>query len=288
MSRVKRNLIITFSIIGVFVVLMIVFGVLFNVKKINVEIIESGSHVEAYAFEKEEIIKTSGVKAGENIVFRNYGIARDQLEKEYPYGKFTIVRTFPSTITIYIQERKPVFKVLNKRGEFEFYDEELKCVDIQTPSNLSSYGLDKVSTLSGADLDLCGEMGLFIDDPSFAKKLTSIIDGVYGAGETDISVMSDIIIDYDNVNKFELITLKWRAISAEKDNAGTFIIQGSSFIEDKIFYAVDIYLKEIREKAFYKSQLENVKITVLRNFNSEDKNIDYESSKKIIVSPRET
>ena len=238
MSRVKRNLIITFSIIGVFVVLMIVFGVLFNVKTINVEVIESGNRIESFANEKDEIVKSSGIKMGENIVFRNYSTAKYNLEKEYPYGKFTIVRTFPSTITIYIQERKPVFKVLNERGEFEFYDEELKCVDIQTEVNLASQGLDKVPTVYGVDLELCGTAGKFISNKDFATKLTSIIDGVYGAGETDISVMSDIIIGYDNVNKFEFITLKWRARQEDKDNAGTFIIQGSSYIKEKIAYAV--------------------------------------------------
>lgn len=280
MSKTKRNLIIIFSVIGVFIALMIVFGVLFNVRTINVEVIESGTHVEAYTLEKDEVVKNSGIKMGENIIFKDFNVSKSKLEKQYPYGEFKIVRTFPSTVTIYIYERRPVFKVLNSEGLYEIYDEGLKCVDLQAAANLADFGLDKVPTLSGVELNLCGEVGLFIKNDSLAKKLTSIIDGIYGAGKTDITVMSDIILGYDDVNKFETITLKWRATQEGKDNAGTFIIQGSSFVKEKIAYAVYVYLSQISQDSFYITKLDQVKLTVLRNFNPNDS-----TTKIVIVSP---
>ncbi|MBQ7466502.1 MAG: FtsQ-type POTRA domain-containing protein [Clostridia bacterium] len=280
MSRVKRNLIITFSIIGVFVLLMVVFGTLFNVRTVNVEIVESGAHVEAYVLDKDEVVKNSGIKAGENIVFRNYGQAEDKLEKHYPYGEFKIVRTFPSTVTIYVYERKPVFKVLNDEGFYEVYDEQLKCVDVQAEANLADFGLDRLPTVSGIKLELCGEVGEFINNKVFANKLTAIIDGIYAVGETDISVMSDIILGYDDINKFEYITLKWRAVQEGKDNAGTFIIQGASFVKEKIAYAVHVYLSQISQDSFYITRLDEVTVKVLRNFNPNDS-----TTKIVIVSP---
>ena len=123
MSKTKRNLIIIGCIVGVFILLMILFGTLFSLKTITVDYATSTNMVQAY--KEADIISKSGLKKGKNIVFADYDASEAVLEKEFSYAKFNIVKVFPNTAIIYVYERTPVFRVLNG-DSWSIYDEELK------------------------------------------------------------------------------------------------------------------------------------------------------------------
>ncbi len=229
MSTRAKKLTIAFSIIGALVVLMIVFGVLFSLRTINVDLRTSGSHIESY--EKEQIIKDSGIKKGKSIIFSNYKAAAAKLEKSYPYGKFKIVRTFPNKVTIYVSEREKVFRVADDQGMWHIYDEDLKCLEVVPNANLSLGSNDLVPTLTGSDLENVRE-GEFASNKNLAKKITAIIDGVYGAGETPLNIMSDITLGYDEVNQFAVCTLTVRATGVKIE------VQGEDGFAEKLAFAV--------------------------------------------------
>lgn len=267
MTKTKRKLIITFSIIAVVAILIVVFSALFSIKKINVEFVTDVNKVAAYT--EEEIVAKSKISKGKSIIFTNTEKCINSLEKSFPYAKFKIVRTFPSTMTVYVYERTPVFKMKNNEQYFEIYDEYLKCLDIVAESSLEENDLANVPTLSGVDVDLCGEEGKFIDNKNLQSKITTIVDGVYGAHKTEIGIMSDIVMGYDSVNGFDVLTLKVRSTQEGKDNAGTIIIQGSSFLKEKIATAVHTYIS-ISDEEEYRTTLDTLVIKILNNFNPND------------------
>lgn len=267
MTKTKRKLIITFSIIAVVAILIVVFSALFSIKKINVEFVTDVNKVAAYT--EEEIVAKSKISKGKSIIFTNTEKCINSLEKSFPYAKFKIVRTFPSTMTVYVYERTPVFKMKNNEQYFEIYDEYLKCLDIVAESSLEENDLANVPTLSGVDVDLCGEEGKFIDNKNLQSKITTIVDGVYGAHKTEMGIMSDIVMGYDSVNGFDVLTLKVRSTQEGKDNAGTIIIQGSSFLKEKIATAVHTYIS-ISDEEEYRTTLDTLVIKILNNFNPND------------------
>ena len=262
MSKRKRNLIIIFSIIGVFIVLMIVFGVLFSVRKINVDFATDVNRVEAYS--EDDIISESGIKKGSNIVFSNYSKAEAKLEKEFPYARFEIVRTFPNRVTIYVYERTPVIRVLSEDGMWHIYDENLKCLEIVSPILIEENGNNLIPVYHGKNLTLATSEGEFIDNAEFSSKLTTIVDGVYGAGETPITVMSDITLGYDDILGLEILTMKLQGTGT------TIVIQGSSYQKEKIAYAVYVYLSDVSSNPAYAGKLENITIEVFDSFNPDD------------------
>lgn len=267
MTKTKRKLIITFSIITVVAVLIVVFSALFSIKKINVEFVTDVNRTAVYT--QEEIVKKSKISKGKSIIFTNTENCVKSLEKEFPYAKFKIIRTFPSTMTVYVYERTPAFKMKNKEEYFEIYDEYLKCLDIVAESSLEENNLVNVPTLSGVQVDLCGEEGKFIDNKNLQSKITTIIDGVYGAHKTDIGIMSDIIMEYNSDLGFDVLTLKVRSSQEGKDNAGTIIIQGSQYLKEKIATAVHQYLM-IHDEEEYRTTLDTLVIKILNNFNPND------------------
>lgn len=263
MSKLKKNLIIIFSIIGALVVFMIVFGTLFSLREINIAYTTSLDKVAGY--EKQEIINQSSIKKGTNLVFASFDSNEAKLEKKFPFAKFNIVRSFPNKVTIYISERTPVFRVKAPNGMWHIYDEELKCLAIVEESNLSFLKLD-VTTINGVTLNLAEMEGEKMIDTSFSQKLTTIIDGVYGAYKTPISIMSDITFDrIEDLGTLKLV-FKIRATDG-KDNAGTLVVLGESYLKEKIAYITYTYLDKVSQSNEYVNKLDKVTLTILSNFN---------------------
>ncbi len=272
MTKTKKKLIISFTIIGTIAMLLVLFFCLFSIKSIYVEFVSEPNFISAYT--TDNIKSSCKIKKGKNIMFASTGKSIDALEKQFPFASFQIVRTFPSTMTIYVYERKPVFKVLNEQENYEIYDEDLKCLAIFPENNLAENGLDKVPTLTGSNLALCGKEGQFANDEKLKSKLTEIIDGIYGAEQSDICVMSDIIFGFDSTNNFNVLTMKFRTNQEGKDTAGVIEIQGSAYIKEKIFYAMTLYI-QISDKQQYRTKLDKLKITALQNFNPNNASTRY-------------
>lgn len=264
MAKTKKKLIITFSIVGIVLVLTVLFLTLFSIKKVNVEFLSDQVNTKNY--EAETIKSQSKIKKGKNIVFFDTEESLNSLEKEFPYASFQIVRTFPSTLTVYVYERTPVFKVLNNEDYFEVYDEDLKCLEIVASENLKEQGLDKIPTLHSSDIKLCGEEGSFISDKKLKSKITEIIDGVFASEKTEIGVMSDITFGFNENLGVSELTLTVRSSQEGKENAGTIYIQGTAFVKEKIFFAMTVY-NQISDMETYKTKLDKLTIKAIQTFN---------------------
>ena len=255
MSKTKKNLIIIGSIVGAFVLLMILFGTLFSLRTISVDYATGINRVEAYTI--EEIVKESKIKKGKNIVFADYDKNEKYLEKAFPYARFNIVRVFPSKVIIHVYERTPAFRVMNEDGFWHIYDETLKCLEVVANANIEENDIDKVPVFNGFDLDFNEQEGDKKQNKELAEKIDAILDGVYGVEETPISVMSDISIGFDEINNFEELTLEIAS------SGTTIVIQGSSFLREKIAYAVYIYLSETSSDPKYATILDKIQIKIL-------------------------
>lgn len=264
MTKTKKKLIITFSIVGIVLVLTALFLVLFSIKKVNVEFLSD--QVNTRDYEVESIKSHSKIKKGRNIVFFDTEKSLNSLEKEFPYASFQIVRTFPSTLTVYVYERTPAFKVLNEEGYFEVYDEDLKCLEIVASENLEEQGLGNVPTLNGSNIKLSGEEGCFVSDKKLKSKIGEIIDGVFASEKTQISVMSDITFGFNETLGVSEITLTLRPKESGKENSGTIYIQGTTFVKEKIFFAMTVY-NQISDKETYRPKLDKLTIKAIQTFN---------------------
>lgn len=258
MSKTKKNLIIIGSIVGAFVLLMILFGTLFSLRTISVDYATGINRVEAYTI--EEIVKESKIKKGKNIVFTDFDKNEKYLEKAFPYARFNIVRVFPSKVIIHVYERTPVFRVMSEDGFWHIYDETLKCLEVIANANIEENDIDKVPVLNGFDLDFNEQEGEKKQNKELAEKIDAILDGVYGAEGTPISVMSDITVGFDSTNNFNVTTLKVAS------SGTTIVIQGSDFLKEKIAYAVYTYLRYTSSDPNYATILDKVQITILNNF----------------------
>lgn len=264
MTKTKRKLIISFSIVGIVLSFIAMFLLLFSIKRINVEFVSFQNRTSSY--QEADIQEDCTLKKGRNIIFANTKKAISTLESKYPYAEFQISRTFPSTMTVYVYEREPVFKIKNQEEYYEIYDEDLKCLEIVAENNLADHGLENVPTLFGSNLELCSEEGKFASNSKLKSKITDIIDGIYGAEKTSISIMSDITFDYDEILGFETLTLTVRTTQEDKKNAGTIVIQGSAYVKEKLFYAMSLYI-QISDQEKYRTSLDGLKIEALVNFN---------------------
>ena len=273
MTKTKRNLIIIGSIVGVFVVLMIVFGALLSLKKVQVDFRSLAFETE-FNYTKEEIIQTADLKKGKSIVLLDTDKAKSKLEKEFPYAEFKLVRTFPNRITIYVYIREAVFKVQNKNSSFEIYDRDFKCLEIVDYMNLNE-DHKNIPTLQGVDLTLAGEEGLFMKEPEFQEKMATIADGVYGVGGTNINgLMTDIVFTYDNEKGCDILTLTL------KSKAKIIIQDTTKNLFNKVADATMVYVIDVSQDEYYVTLLEQVTITLLRNYDSTNQNLN-----KIIIYP---
>lgn len=263
MTKTKKKLIVSFSIVGIVLMLIVLFLVLFSIKQVNVEFLSVQNNTKYYSV--QDIKSSSKIKKGKNIVFFNKEKSIKALEKKFPYASFQIVRTFPSTLTVYVFERTPAFKVLGEDDYFEVYDEDLKCLEIVAKENVKDQGLENVPTLKGSNLKLCKEEGKFANNSKLKAKIGEIIDGVYASERTEISVMSDITFGKNELGVDE-ITLTVRADQEGKENAGTIYIQGNAYVKEKIFYAMTVY-NQISDKQEYKTKLDKLTIKAIQTFN---------------------
>lgn len=277
MTKAKKRLIIICSIIGTFIVLGVLFGVLFSVQRISVDFATNVNRFDTSAEFKSKVVKASQLEKGKSIIFTNFDKVEKRLEKAIPYGKFHIVRTFPNKVIIYVYERKPVFRIQDSNGDWQIYDESLKLLQIVANANLEDEfnNLPIPPAISGVDLNLCTKEGNRMREPDFKKKYSAILDGVYGAHESPINIMSHIVFSYDEIIDKQVITFTLA-------NSGTkIVVQGTDYFEEKIAYGLHIYLSSIREDNYYSSILDEVVITVYDNFVPE-------VNSSIIISPEKS
>ena len=269
MSKTKRNLIIIGSIVGVLLLLTIIFGTLFSVRTITVDYLTTTFRVEEYS--KTDIKKAAKISKGKNIVFLEFDKNEKALEKEFPYAKFNIVRVFPSTVIIYVHERKPIFRIL-KSGFWFIFDEDLKCLEVVAGANINLNNNENIPVLHLENYDFDVEAGEFLVDNTLKQSIKNIVDGVYGFEETPVSILSDITLLTSDILGTQVISLKI------KETGATLVVQGTNLVKEKIAYATYVYISDVSQNERYMNNLSNVTITVYQDFTMENK--------KVIVSDK--
>ena len=274
MSKSKKRLIVIFSIIGVLVVLMVVFGALFSLRRVSVDYAtyaEDQSSSRIIAYQEDEVIEASKIKMGKNLLFADFDKVEARLEKAFPYARFNIVRNFPDKIIIYMYERTPVFKVLDEDGFYNIYDEELKCLEKVSPANYTVENgyVGQVPTLHGVEFNKVS-VGELANNDYLKGKIKTLLDGVYAVDAMPINIMSDITFQNNDVLGFNELVLK---INDELGGA-KIVIQGEEVLKEKIAYAVYIYMHSVSQStAEHASHLDKVTVTVLKNFTNTNKTI---------------
>lgn len=270
MSKTKKRLIIIGVILGVFVALGLFFGLIFNVKSVEVDFATSTNRVESY--QKEDVLKASGIKKGSNLLFANYSNNINKLEKEFPFARFEVVRTFPNRVIIYIYERKPVFRVEDDAGFWQIYDEHLKCLEIVSKMKISENNNDKQPIIKGVNLDLCEKEGEFINNPDFENTIDQILDGVYGVERTDISILSSITFKTNTELNQEYIEFKIGLDNEGTKVESTLVVLNSKYnLTEKVAEGVYIYLSEVSNNPIYVGKLDDVVIRVAGNFDKQNR-----------------
>ncbi len=123
----KRSIIITTSIIlGILVVITILFGAVFRVRKVKVDFTQDFY----YKAQINEIISASNIKKGEGIFSVDTTKAKENIEKEFPYARVDGVNlTSFISVTISLSTRQPLYYAVQE-GIYYILDEDCKVLDI--------------------------------------------------------------------------------------------------------------------------------------------------------------
>lgn len=123
----KRSIIITTSIIlGILVVITILFGAVFRVRKVKVNFTQDFY----YKAQINEIISASNIKKGEGIFSVDTTKAKENIEKEFPYARVDGVNlTSFISVTISLSTRQPLYYAVQE-GIYYILDEDCKVLDI--------------------------------------------------------------------------------------------------------------------------------------------------------------
>lgn len=180
MLKSKRKLIITLTVVGVIVLLLIVSSALFSLKTVTIDYLSLNTDVEhsvMATYNKDEIIKAGNFAYNKNILFIKYDGAKDRIEKAFPFAKVLgFVRHFPSSVVVSLTEREPVAKILRNDGKWVVLDDELKVLIV-------SYTLDSyyanLPTLDNTIISTAGaQEGTFLSSPYLASAIHNIKRGI--------------------------------------------------------------------------------------------------------------
>lgn len=203
----NKRLIIVFVCIAIFVLVLVMGAVIFTINDVDI-LLSSNDNV---AFDKTQILNTSGIKQGQSVFTINEKQASEKIEKQFPKLKVVkIERAFPNKVRVHLDVRKPILKMKVKNTDtYIVLDRELKIID-KTNDNTDKY-LDKTITLiSGLDFDANNSkdcLGDFLqtDDQNISalKKVIAEMEKFQVVNERFCATFDKIFVD-----KAKSITLK--------------------------------------------------------------------------------
>ena len=281
MLKSKRKLIITLSIVGVIVLLIILSSALFSLRTVSVDYLTLNSDV-SYSvlktYDKDEIVKVGQFAYNKNILFIKYDGAKDRIEKAFPFAKVVgFTRHFPSSVVVSLAEREAVAKIYRTDGKWVVIDDELKVLIVS--STLDSY----YSSLPTLDSSLVAvnsaKEGYFLSGLNLAKVLHNIKRGVTNTG-VNLNMRNITSINISNnavINDYE--------ITMELNDGCVVVIQGLNNLAEKSLGAFTTY-KDVRSNLvgnpenpeWQYVQINEVTITIEADYNSSNKKTIIEHS----------
>lgn len=168
-KRKKKNYLLRFIVVVGVIVLMYFFlsSSIFNIEDIRVE--------NNALLSDQEIIETSGIKAGDNI-FAAGGVGVKRALKKNPYVEDVgIRRALPDRITISVTEVEPVIAVqhkgkyilLNENGDYIDYNDSSMYATIVTGVKVSKFSKGKTPEF---------------EDPVLFEEALKLVNGINNAG----------------------------------------------------------------------------------------------------------
>jgi cell division septal protein FtsQ len=227
-DRRRKNSLTGYYILVIILSLMIA-GVLsvtfvFNVHSININICGSGST----EYSEEELLKSSGIVGGENLVRMNTEKIREKmLEALLCIDDVTIRKDFPNTVEISVIPSVPAAYV-ECRGGYMIVSENWRIIGQVTEqaddSLITVKGFDPVSNeeksvMKSKDPDKDEALRIILDEIT-SQKIENMV-------EIDLSDKYDIVLNYDNRIKIK--------------------IEKPVDVEYKLQYAYKIITEELRE-----------------------------------------
>jgi len=180
MLKSKRKLIITLSVVGAIVLLIILSSALFSLRTVTVDYITLNSDIEhsvLKTYDKNEIIQTGKFAYNKNILFVKYDGAKERIEKAFPFAKVVgFTRHFPSSVVVQLAEREAVAKIYRTDGKWVVIDDELKVLIVS--SVLDSYYSGLPTLDSGAVATNGATEGSFLSSGYLAHTLHNLKRGI--------------------------------------------------------------------------------------------------------------
>ena len=215
-SRKKFWVVFT-SVIASIVLVGLVFGFVTRVKTVTVEF-RARASTEYTMLEDGVLDKVA--KAGEfdtkkSLLFMNFEENIEKIEKSNPYIKVEqIVRHFPNIVKVYVSERIPRYRVVDKDDSSKWYilDVDFKVIDVviggEAAVKEQNYGrgssfYDMTVKIEAEDFAVSSHIGSFVTNDALKQQLNSISSGII-VSLGDIKLAKSI--EYAN-GKF-MITMK--------------------------------------------------------------------------------
>ena len=220
----KKKWIIALSCVLVVVITIIILSfTLFTVQKVEIDMRTSAENT----YTAEEILKTSNLSKGQNIMFLNKKEITDKLEKSYPYMEVINIETkFPYTLVFHLAERTGFYAI--KSGDsFLKLDKDLKVLE----------DCDSADGLISLD----GEFNLSVGDFAEIEGLKEFYDAVLSNNRTPEQALStfksiEFFQSENEIYHTNEMGLKLTLYSGRE----VFLHNYSYLLEDKLakFYAV--------------------------------------------------
>lgn len=174
-----------------------------------------------------DTVKDSGeFNYKDSVLFMDIEKSVSKIEKSNPYVEVQqVVRKFPNKLTIYISERIPKYRMIDKddTDSWIILDEDFKVLEKITNEELLSKRLDE-KTVEVKYISESIEVGDFLAEGIEKENLNTILSGVYGRTKDYFAVRS---IDYVSDNNTFYVTMR---ASVEKED-GTIRYEGGCVIE---------------------------------------------------------
>lgn len=191
----KKKRVIALSIVlGIIVVAIIFCCTVFRLNRIDIEFI---SQTEAsFDVTKQQILDAGNFKMGSNLLFTKYDENIANIEKQCANLKVVkIVKKFPNKMSVYVREREGQLRIKDNEGYYYIFDEEMKVINIT--ATYDDYKDYCECDFEGFELPNDLQLGDFLTSGEVKDKMLGLVNSIYSAGRTPMSIMSNILFEYD-------------------------------------------------------------------------------------------
>lgn len=276
MQKSRKKLWITLAAVLTSVVLVcLVFGLLFRLKKVNVEFRNRASKEFTQLEEGvlENVKNSAEFGFGKNLLFMNFEENIAKIEKEHPFVKVEqVVRHFPNEVSVFISERTPRFRVKDKNSTNWFIlDDDFKVLTKLTSAEViedGKYGNlsyeDITVEISSSSLVIEAFIGDFVT-AKYDSHIKQIGSGILAAyNYKDIGKAKSISIKTEGTLEFEIVM---KTSSTDTGDGCKIIVSGTDDLKLKTYSGLKLFISTLQENPT--ADLSNSTIIIGKNASGE-------------------